>query len=159
MTTIQELKTKILNANTLGRTNLTDKGVEIAETATTYEIMSKIAEISGGGVEYTSIVYNTDNTVTLTDKDGVIHTMSCTYEGGKLIGVTYDGEQIELTYNGDVLTKVGNTAVDMGNAPKEPLTTIKADSSAVVTIIPNASDTATINIATIQADASANLEG
>lgn len=71
----------------------------------------------GGGVTYTSIVYNTDNTVTLTDKDGAIHTMSCTYADGKLIGVTYDGKAVDLTYNGDVLVKVGNTAVDIGNAP------------------------------------------
>ena len=50
MATIQQLKTQIENANALGRTNLSEKGVELPETATTYEIMSKIAEISGGGV-------------------------------------------------------------------------------------------------------------
>ena len=71
----------------------------------------------GGGTEYTSIVYNTDNTVTLTDKDGVIHTMSCTYADGKLIGVTYDGKAVDLTYNGDALVKVGKTSVDVANAP------------------------------------------
>ena len=49
MATIQEIKTKLLNANALGRQNLTDKGIEIPESATTYEIMSKISEISGGG--------------------------------------------------------------------------------------------------------------
>ena len=51
MATIQQLKTLIQNANTLGRQNLVNKGVEIPETATTYEIMSKIAEISGGASE------------------------------------------------------------------------------------------------------------
>ena len=118
MATIQEIKTKLLNANKLGRTNLAEKGVELPETATTYEIMSKIAEIvSGGGTEYTSIVYNADNTITLTDKDGVIHTMSCTYEDGKLISATYDGKAVDLTYNGDALVKVGKTAVDIANAP------------------------------------------
>ena len=113
-----------------------------------------------GGVTYTNIVYNEDNTITLTDKDGVIHTMSCTYEGGKLIGVTYDGESIELTYNGDALVKVGKTAVDMANAPKEPLTTIKADSSVVEVILPVIVPTVTaeINNGTVQADSSASLE-
>lgn len=35
--------------NTLGRQNLRDKGVVVAENATTYEIMSAIADVSGGG--------------------------------------------------------------------------------------------------------------
>lgn len=113
----------------------------------------------GGGTEYTNIVYNTDNTVTLTDKDGVIHTMSCTYEGDKLIGVTYDGKAVDLTYNGDVLVKVGKTAVDVANVPKEPLTTIKADSSVVEVILPVVVPTIMAEInGTIKADSSASLE-
>ena len=85
----------------------------------------------GGGVTYTSIVYNTDNTITLTDTDGVVHTMVCTYDGaGKLVSASYDNDGISLTYEGDVLVKVGGTAVDVGNAPNEPVTTIKADSRA-----------------------------
>lgn len=133
MATIKEVKENIKNANALGRQNLTEKGVTIPENATTYEIMTAIAEISdsgGGGVTYSSIIYNEDDTITLTDKEGVEHTMSCTYEDGKLIGVTYDGKKVNLTYDGDVLVKVGKTAVDMVNAPKEPKTTVKADSSA-----------------------------
>ena len=117
MATIKEVKTQIQNANALGRQNLTEKGVEVEATATTYDIMTAIAEISGGGgVTYTNIVYNEDNTITLTDKDGVEHTMSCTYEDDKLIGVTYDGKAVELIYDGDVLVKVGKTAVDFSNA-------------------------------------------
>lgn len=71
--------------------------------------------VGDGGANYESIVYNEDDTITLTDKDGVEHTMSCTYEDGKLIGVTYDGKTVELTYDGDVLVKVGKTAVDLVN--------------------------------------------
>ena len=55
MATIQELKTRIENVNELGRQNLAEKGVELSETATTYEIMSKIAEISGGGGNYAEV--------------------------------------------------------------------------------------------------------
>ena len=76
------------------------------------EMASAIQGISSG-TEYTNIVYNEDNTVTLTDKDGVVHTMSCTYEDGKLTGVNYDGKAVELAYNGDVLVNVGKAAVDM----------------------------------------------
>ena len=164
MATIQDLKTQIENVNALGRTNLAEKGVEVSADATTYGIMQAIAEIVGssgsGGVSYTNIVYNTDNTITLTDKDGAIHTMSCTYEDGKLIGVTYDGKAVDLTYNGDALVKVGKTAVDVANAPKEPLTTIKADSSVVGVILPVIVPTVTaeINNGTVQADSSASLE-
>ena len=49
MATIQQLKTQIENANALGRQNLADKGVALPETATTYEIMQGIGNISSGG--------------------------------------------------------------------------------------------------------------
>lgn len=116
------------------------------------------SEVDGGGVTYTNIVYNEDNTIALTDKDGVEHTMECEYTDGKLTSVKYDGKKVDLTYEGDALVKVGKTAIDVANAPKEPLTTIKADSCALETIIANASGTAIINKVTIQADASASLE-
>lgn len=165
MATIQQLKTQIENANALGRQNLTKKGVELSATATTYDIMTAIAEIvgssGGGGVTYTNTVYNEDNTITLTDKDGAVHTMSCTYEDGKLIGVTYDGKAVELTYNGDALVKVGKTAVDVANAPKEPLTTIKADSSVVGVILPVIVPTVTaeINNGIVEVNAGRNING
>lgn len=120
MATIKEVKEQIQNANALGRANLTEKGVEISENATTFDIMTAIAEISGSGggdviigADYTNIVYNEDNTITLTDKDGVIHTMECEYTDGKLTSVKYDGKKVELTYDGDVLVKVGKTEIDL----------------------------------------------
>lgn len=70
--------------------------------------------VSGGGASYTSIVYNEDNTITLTDTDGTEHTMVCTYkDDGKLIGVTYDGKGIVISYEGEDLKSVGNTEVDL----------------------------------------------
>lgn len=124
--------------------------------------LGRLAEsgAGGGGTEYISIIYNTDNTITLTDKDGVIHTMSCTYENGKLIGVTYDGKNVALTYNGDVLVKVGKTAVDVANVPLSPMTTIKADSSVVEVILPVIVPTVTaeINNGTVKVNSSVSLE-
>jgi hypothetical protein len=70
----------------------------------------------GGGVTYTNIVYNEDDTITLTDKDGVGHTMECEYTDGKLTSVKYDEKKVNLTYDGDVLVSIGKTAVDMVNA-------------------------------------------
>ena len=67
MATIRELKTQIENTNALGRTNLSKKGVELPETATTYEIMSKIAEISGGGGVEIPAKEEQEKTITITE--------------------------------------------------------------------------------------------
>ncbi len=121
MATIQDLKTQIENANALGRTNLADKGVELPETATTYEIMQGIGDVSSGGSQYTSIVYNEDNTVTLIDTGGVEHTMICEYTDGKLVTVSYDGKSVELTYDGDVLVNVGGTDIKLNSTEPSKL--------------------------------------
>lgn len=121
MATIQELKRQIENANALGIKNLADKGVGFAgHPPTTYEIMQGIADIirdggddSGGGIQYTSITFNDDDTITLIDTDGVTHTMSCVYEGDRLKTVTYDGSEVSLTYKGENLTKIGSTDIDL----------------------------------------------
>jgi hypothetical protein len=110
------LTDRISSANALGRQNLSDIGVNVPDDATTYDIMQSIADISGGGSQYTSIVYNEDNTITLTDTDGVVHTMECEYADGELTSVKYDGRKVALTYDGDVLVKVGKTEIDMSNA-------------------------------------------
>ncbi len=111
---------KINNANALGRQNLTDKGVEVSADATTYEIMQSIADIviGGGGssISYTDIVYNDDNTITLTDTDGTEHTMVCEYTDGKLTSLKFDGKSVALKYEGDVLISVGGVSVDVSNA-------------------------------------------
>lgn len=97
--------------------NIADKLLVIAEN------MQKVFEAGtkqgGGGVEYSSIIHNDDNTVTLTETNGTEHTMACEYDGDKLISVTYDGETIELTYDGDVLVAIGGMSVDMSNAPAD----------------------------------------
>ena len=115
--------------------------------------------VSGGGASYTSITYNADNTITLIDKDGITHTMVCTYEDDRLISVTYDGKAIDLVYEGDVLKSVGKTDVDLSNAPQTTETTIKADSSVVSVILPVYAPTVTAEIkSNIVADSSASLE-
>lgn len=57
MTSIEQLKQQVVNANTLGRTNLAEKGVEVPETATTYEIMQGIKDVSGGSKSYADAIY------------------------------------------------------------------------------------------------------
>ena len=46
MATVQQIKDAINSANTLGRTNLAEKGVTVDDTATTYQIMQKISELT-----------------------------------------------------------------------------------------------------------------
>lgn len=89
----------------------------IREKSGTTELMQPadmpqmILELSGGA-EYTDITYNEDNTITLTDKDGVVHTMECEYsEDGKLTSLKYDGKSVALEYDGGLLVKVGKTTL------------------------------------------------
>lgn len=53
MITLNDVKTQIEDANALGRANLTEKGVTVEKTATTYEIMGKIADIVDGDSDST----------------------------------------------------------------------------------------------------------
>jgi hypothetical protein len=128
MATIKGIKTQIENANALGRTNLSEQGVDVSADASTYDIMKAIANILGGsGVTYKTIVYNKDNTITLTDKEDTVHTMECGYTDGKLTSVKYNGKSVRLMYNGDKLVTVGRTNVDLGNVPSS-----SADSKGLV---------------------------
>ena len=86
------------------------------------ELANKVTEAigSGGGgdcVQYKSITYNADNTIILIDSDDVEHIMSCVYEDGKITSITLDDEEIKLSYDGDDLIAVENTAIDLSNAP------------------------------------------
>ena len=69
--------------------------------------------VSGSGTEYTNIEFKEDNTIELTDTDGVVHTMECEYTDGKLTSVKYDGNSVALKYEGDALVGVGETVVDL----------------------------------------------
>lgn len=80
-------------------------------------ILDIVSGDGSGGDNYESIVYNADNSITLTDKDGTEHHMLCAYEEDMLIGVTYDGKAVKLSYDGDVLVSVGKSSVDMNKAP------------------------------------------
>ena len=68
MASVQDLKTQIENVNALGRTNLAEKGVELSATATTYEIMRGIGDVSSGGADVDKEVISAVNTVNSTFK-------------------------------------------------------------------------------------------
>jgi hypothetical protein len=95
--------------------------------------------VSGSGTEYTNIVYNDDDTITLVDKDGVVHTMVCTYEDSVLTSVSYDDKTIAIGYEGDKLI-LGKTEIDLSNVKTsavpqltaEAITTFKMNTSVEV---------------------------
>jgi hypothetical protein len=73
--------------------------------------------VSGDGREYTDMIYNNDDTILFTDTEGVKHTMTCVYyDDGKLDTIIYDNETIKLFYENDVLKKIGDTHIDLGDS-------------------------------------------
>jgi hypothetical protein len=129
MASLKKLKTQIENANALGIANLTEKGVNLPETATTYEIMKGIAEVSsGGGRIYRNIVYNEDDTIDLIEKDGTTHKLECEYVDGMVSQIKLDDKKVRLEYDGQVLVKLGVTNISTTRAP----TDVTVDDSGVV---------------------------
>jgi hypothetical protein len=117
---IADLKQNIKNANALGVANLTEKGVEVSESATTYDIMKSIAEVSGGGGRiYRDIVYNEDDTIDLIEKDGTTHKLECEYVDGMVSQIKLDGKKVRLEYDGQVLVKLGVTNISTTRAPTD----------------------------------------
>jgi hypothetical protein len=70
--------------------------------------------VSGGGVEYSNITYNDDNTITLIETNGTEHTMACVYEDDKLVSVSYDNKEVSVNYKDDKMY-IGDTVVDLSN--------------------------------------------
>lgn len=124
--------------------------------------------LHGNGVEYTDVVYNDDDTITLIDKKGIAHTIECLYESNKLekklIGISYDGIGTRLNYEGNTLIKMGKTDINMENAPSTDMTEtggarIVADASVSSVTLPIYIPTILVDTSnSIMVDASARLE-
>lgn len=79
---------------------------------------SAIAAISSGdGIQYNDIIYNDDGSITLIDTNGNEHTITCVYENNRLLSMTYDGNEVVTVYDDGKLVSVGETEVDVENAP------------------------------------------
>lgn len=66
---------------------------------------------------YKSMVYNEDGTVTITDSDGTIHTMVCEYDDERVVGLTYDGEDIKMSFRNGNLVGVDEMEIDISSVP------------------------------------------
>lgn len=124
---------KINSVNEFGIAQLAAHGVGISpaqrpdssdpDQITTYDIMAAISMISssgGGGIAYTSITCNADNTITLVDVEGVTHNMSYNLTDDKITSITFDGTTMVLQYDGDALTKLNAIELDFKNIPDVP---------------------------------------
>lgn len=92
------------------------------------ELVAKLTEAmsdSGTNIDYKSIEYNEDNTIALIDNNDVEHIMVCNYEDGKITSITFDNEEVKLSYDGDDLIAVENTMMNLNNVPKTSRLTTK----------------------------------
>lgn len=93
--------------------NLVTMGVQASHSETITELVPKVLDIAGGGIEITDITLNADGTYTVTDKDNNTHTLAVTETDGQITAITYDGDNVSLSFSGDDLTGVGDTDVDV----------------------------------------------
>jgi hypothetical protein len=88
---------------------------ELADTI--LGLLTRMPAVGGLTVNYKSITYNDDNTITLIDTDDVEHTMECIYTDGKLTYITFDGQKIKLDFDGDKLIGIDNKEINLESAP------------------------------------------
>lgn len=90
----------------------------------------------GGGISYSSITYNSDNTITLKDAEGQEYTLSFNYIDGKVQNIKLDGLVTNVIYEGDNLIQLGDAQVNLIKAPKPAggtkLTSVYVSASEVV---------------------------
>lgn len=82
------------------------------------KITTAIESGTGKSIDYKSIVYNEDNTITLIDNENVVHTIVCDYENDNITSIIYDNEKVKLGYSGDDLRVIDTQWVELDDAPQ-----------------------------------------
>ena len=126
MANLKKIKEQVENANTLGITNLTEKGVTIAEDATTYEIMKGIEDVSRGS-DYTlpiggdelggvknggNVVINEDGTMTAPESEVTNEQVSSAVSeyleaNPDKVTTVQDGSITQEKFSDELVTKLG----------------------------------------------------
>lgn len=93
---------------------------ETTDKVTVKELPTQISQLFNRLLcnSYKSIEYNEDNTITLIDHEDVAHTITPTYDIGKVSSVKFDDKVIDLVFDGDQITSIDNKVVNIGYAPK-----------------------------------------
>lgn len=87
--------------------------------------LGRLAKGGAGGLvidKYDEIIYTADKDAEGNDiihliDDNNIYEMKCSYENGKMKTIIYQGKTIELQYDGDRLSQIGDTEINLSNAP------------------------------------------
>lgn len=89
--------------------------IEIIENGTynIFDYAQAEVDVPTGGALLNNVTLNADGTYTVTDKDENEHTLAVTETDGQITAITYDGNNVSLDFNGDDLTGVGDTDVDV----------------------------------------------
>ncbi|MBQ5900225.1 MAG: InlB B-repeat-containing protein [Clostridia bacterium] len=106
--------------------NLVTMGVQATHSETITELVPKVLDIAGGGggVEITDVTLNADGTYTVTDAEENTHTLAVTVTNGQITAITYDGDNVPLTFASGLLTKVGDTDIDIDRYPNPEIENI-----------------------------------
>lgn len=119
---ILSLKVDMMTA--IGKENLEEKGVVLDDDASLLRVIQNIKNISQSGgsssLSYDSISYGKDpdgNDALILEDDGVTYYAACEYENGKLKSIIYQGQTLELQYDGDKLINIGDAEIDLSGAP------------------------------------------
>jgi hypothetical protein len=93
---------------------------ETTDKVTVKELPTQISQLFNRLLcnSYKSIEYNEDNTITLIDHEDVVHTITPTYDIGKVSSIKFDDKVIDLVFDGDQITSIDNKVVNIENAPK-----------------------------------------
>lgn len=75
---------------------------------------------SAGGILYNEVTYADNDTVLLKDTLGKTHEMKCTYNENKIEKVLFDGQEIDIGYEGDTLNNINGISIDLSKAPLAP---------------------------------------
>ena len=109
-----------------------ESGIVNADGSVKEKIEQLIEKAKTGGKDYADIIYNDDDTVTLVEKNGTEHTISCEFDNNRIISMTYDGTEVAVVYNGDELVSVGETEVDVANVTLDNSLDVLIDQSRVL---------------------------
>ena len=117
MATIADVISALHVANTKGVTELAAKGVEVPSNEKTYNIMEKIADISGDGKKVKFIKAIDANTIQVIYEDDSTATIVLEYDDdGKIIKLN----GVNAVYDGDNLVRFGSADIDIEEIPSNP---------------------------------------